>query len=285
MIRVGIAGIGFMGMIHFLALKRLSAARVSAIATRDSRKRSGDWTMIRGNFGPPGVRVDLTGITVYESWERMIHDPEIDLVDLCTPTDQHAAMAIAALAAGKHVLVEKPIALNLDDADRMLAAAEAAGRLLLVGHVLPFFPEFRTLADACANGRYGRLVAAQFSRIISRPDWSAAIADVTRTGGPAIDLHIHDTHFIRLLTGLPRRVFSVGREENGAIMHVSSLYRFDGDGPAIGCSSGALCQSARPFMHGFEAYFENATLIYQSGVQPLTCLLADGSATVVPLIF
>ncbi len=165
----------------------------------------------------------------------------------------------------------------------MLAAAEAAGRLLLVGHVLPFFPEFRTLADACANGRYGRLVAAQFSRIISRPDWSAAIADVTRTGGPAIDLHIHDTHFIRLLTGLPRRVFSVGREENGAIMHVSSLYRFDGDGPAIGCSSGALCQSARPFMHGFEAYFENATLIYQSGVQPLTCLLADGSATVVPL--
>jgi predicted dehydrogenase len=192
-------------------------------------------------------------------------------------------MAIAALAAGKHVLVEKPIALNLADADRMLAAAQSASRLLMVGHVLPFFPEYRFLADACASGRYGRLLAAQFSRIISRPDWSNAIADVRRTGGPAIDLHIHDTHFIRLVAGQPKQVFAVGRVENSAVAHVSSLYCFGGDGPAIGCSSGALCQSSRPFMHGFEAYFDRATLSYQSGVQPLVCLSADGAATVVPL--
>src|SRR5262249_31439790 len=151
----GIAGIGFMGMIHYLAGQRLRGAAVAALFSRDRKKLAGDWTGIRGNFGPPGTHVDLSSLTRYEDFDQVLADPAIDLVDICTPTHPHAPMALAALAAGKHVLVEKAISLTTHDADQMVQAAQKANKLLMVAHVLPFFPEFRFAAEAIRNGAYG----------------------------------------------------------------------------------------------------------------------------------
>ena len=128
MVRIGLAGIGFMGMIHFLATQKVPGAKITAICSRDKRKLAGDWRGIKGNFGPPGQVMDLSGIHAYDDYQTLLDDPTIDLIDLCTPTDQHAPMAIAALKAGKHVLVEKAIALNSKEADQMLAAAKKAGK-------------------------------------------------------------------------------------------------------------------------------------------------------------
>jgi predicted dehydrogenase len=275
MIRIGIAGIGFMGMIHFLAARGLRGAHVAAICSRDPKKRGGDWTGIHGNFGPPGTQMDVTGIACLESFEALLADPAVDLIDICTPTSQHADMAVAALRAAKHVLVEKPIALTTADADRMVQAARTHSRMLLVGHVLPFFPEFALLAAAVRSQEYGRLLAGQFQRVIARPDWSAAIADVAQTGGPAIDLHIHDTHFIRMLCGMPDTVFATGHVENDAVVHINAQYRYSGSGPSLACASGALCQRGRPFVHGYEVYFERGTLVHLSDVIPPTLYGAD----------
>src|SRR5262245_2358699 len=140
MVRIGIVGIGFMGMIHFLAASKLQGARVTALCSRDPRKLAGDWRGIRGNFGPPGEQMDLAGIRKYDRLDQLLADPEIDLVDICNPTEQHAPTALAALKAGKHVLVEKAIALDPKDADAMVQAARQAQRLLMVAHVLPFVP-------------------------------------------------------------------------------------------------------------------------------------------------
>src|SRR5436190_22174965 len=161
MVRIGIAGIGFMGMIHFLAARCVYKAAVAAIHSRDAKKLAGYWRGIRGNFGPPGKVMDLGGIRRHDHFESLLDDPDIDLVDICTPTAQHESMTLAALAAGKHVLVEKPIALTIEAADRMVAAARNAGQLLMVGQVLPFFPEFAYLAEATHNGRYGRLLGGR----------------------------------------------------------------------------------------------------------------------------
>ena len=163
MTRIGISGIGFMGMIHYLAAKRLNGATVTAIHTRDPKKLAGDWRGIRGNFGPPGAIMDLGSIHRHARYDDLLTDPNIDLVDICTPTGQHEAMAIAALRAGKHVLVEKPIALDIAAADRMVAAANASGKLLMVGQVLPFFPEFAFLAEAAKLGRMVLCSAANSS--------------------------------------------------------------------------------------------------------------------------
>lgn len=280
MVRIGIVGLGFMGMIHYLAARGVRGGRVSAVCSRDPKKRAGDWTGIRGNFGPPGQVMDLADVKPYDRLDALLADPDIDLVDVCNPTDQHPDTAIAALRAGKHVLVEKAIALTVRDADRMLDAAAAAGKLLMVAHVLPFFPEFAFAADAVRSGRFGALIGGHFTRVTSRPDWSAAIADAGATGGPAVDLHIHDTHFIGLLCGVPDRVFSAGRQENGRVDYLTTQYLYNNGGPAVSCSSGAVAQPGRPFVHGFQLYLERATLLFESGTTPLTVLGADGRVNV-----
>jgi predicted dehydrogenase len=276
MVRIGLVGIGFMGMIHFLASRKLKGARVTAVCSRDRKKRGGDWRGIRGNFGPPGEKMDLSRLKKYERLDDLLQDPDIDLIDICNPTHLHAPTALAALRAGKHVLVEKAIALEPREADAMLKTAGQAGKLIMVAHVLPFTPEFAFAAEVIWGGTQGRLLGAHFKRVISRPDWSADIGDVSKTGGPAVDLHIHDTHFIGLVCGVPTRVFSSGVEENGAVQYLTTQYLYGEDGPAISCSSGAVAQNGREFVHGYEVYLERATLVFESGSTPLTVLTADG---------
>ena len=257
MVGIGIVGIGFMGMIHYLGASRVPGAKVVAISTRDPKKRAGDWTTIQGNFGPRGEQMDLTGVATYEKFEDLLADPNVQLVDLCVPNADHAPMAIAALKAGKDVLVEKPIALSLEDAEAMVQTARATGRKLMVAHVLPFHGEWAYVADAVRDGRFGKVLAANFYRVISKPDWSAGIADAELSGGPAIDLHIHDTHFIGLLFGKPARVSSRGVVDQGVVVHLQTTYEFDDpNAPVVACTSGALSQSGRPFAHGFEIFFE-----------------------------
>ena len=291
MVRIGIVGVGFMGMIHYLAARKLAGGKVVAICTRDDAKLAGDWTSIRGNFGPRGEHMDLAGISRYSSFDALIADPAVNLVDICLPNDRHAEFAIRALKAGKHVLVEKPIALKLSDADAMLAAAEENGRLLMVAHVLPYFPEFAFAAESVRSGRFGTLRGAHLTRLISQPDWSSDVADFSRNGGPAIDLHIHDTHFIGLLRGVPRAVHSVGVAAAGTVLHLSTQYLFDDPNVAISALSGALSMPSRPFTHGFEIFLARATLTFAfsnlAGTPtlstPLSILHADGSVEV-PLV-
>jgi predicted dehydrogenase len=276
MLRIGIVGIGFMGMIHYLAAQRLKGAAVTAICSRDPKKRSGDWRSIHGNFGPPGQMMDLSQIKKFENLADMLADRDIDMIDICSPTDQHPNAAIQALQAGKHVLVEKAIALQPEQADAMLAAAKNANRLLMVAHVLPFFPEFAFAADYVRSGKGGKMLSAHFERVISKPDWSADIGDAAKTGGPAVDLHIHDTHFIGLLCGVPREVYSRGVVENGTVVHLTTQYLYDKRPTCVTCTSGAICMKGRPFVHGYQLYLEKATLLYSSDGKPLTVMTADG---------
>ncbi len=278
MVRIGIVGIGFMGMIHFLASRKLNDARVVAICSRDEKKLAGDWRSIQGNFGPRGEMMDLAGIKKYRHLDDMLADQDIDMIDICNPTHLHPENAIKSLQAGKHVLVEKAIALEPKDADAMLDAAKKAQRLLMVAHVLPFIPEFAFAAQAIRGGQFGKLLGGHFKRIISKPDWSADIGDAAKTGGPAIDLHIHDTHFIGLACGVPKHVFSTGVVSGGAVDYLTTAYLYGPDCPAVTCSSGALTMKGRPFVHGYELYLEKATLVYESGTCPLTVLAADGSS-------
>ncbi len=70
------------------------------------------------------------------------------------------------------------------------------------------------------------MVAADFKRVIAKPDWSADIGDAAKTGGPAVDLHIHDTHFIGLVCGVPKHVFSVGTVEGDAVTYLTTSYLY-----------------------------------------------------------
>lgn len=283
MVRIGIAGIGFMGVTHYKAARNLEGGQVTALFTRDAKKLAGDWTNVRGNFGDAGGVQDLSGVRRHDSLDSLLNDPEVDLLDICLPTYLHKEVALRALAKGKHVLVEKPIALNLEDADEMIGAAKTAGRLLMVGQVLRFFPEFAVVKEALDGGEYGRLLGAHFKRVISRPNWSGDnwFEDASKTGGPVIDLHIHDADFVQYLFGMPSAVFATGVvAPNGQVDYLVTQYLFDGRDACITTASGAMSQSGVPFEHGYDVYFERATLRYNSLTGPSIHLaLKDGTVT------
>lgn len=277
MVQIGIVGIGFMGMTHYKAMAQVKGGQVGAIVSRDAKKRAGDWRGIQGNFGDSGGEQDVSGIRCYATLDELLADPAIDLVDICLPTNLHVEASIRALAAGKHVLLEKPIAVALDAADQIVAAARQHQRQFMVAHVLRYFPEFRLVKQLVAAGEYGPVLAAHFKRIISRPAWWAP-EDLQRTGGPAIDLHIHDADFVQFLFGMPQAVSAQGYIGRGeTVEYINTHYQYDGDA-AISAQGGWLAQQGCPFEHGYDVYFEGATLKYNSSWgQPPQLLTKDGA--------
>ena len=286
MVSIGIVGLGFMGMTHYRGIRQIQGVEVAAICTRDPKKRAGDWRGVGGNFGAPGGIEDLAGIRTYEKIDDLLSDEAIDLVDICLPTARHCDVAIAAMRAGKHVLVEKPIALSLEDADRMVRVSEQTGRLMMVAQVLPFFPEFAHLKQVVEGGEYGEVLGAHFKRVISQPNWSSAFADMEKSGGPGVDLHIHDTHYIMVLLGRPDRVVSSGRlVRDRYVEYLFTNYQYDHRPElCVTCASGAISQRGRAFAHGFEVYLERATALYEFSTlrgkpvvtTPMTLLTDDG---------
>lgn len=265
MVRIGIAGIGFMGMVHYLSYQKVRGATVVAIAEPDPQRRAGDWTGIQGNFGPRGEQMDLSGVAAYASLDEMLADESIDLVDLTLPPAAHAPATLAALKAGKAVFCEKPMALAAADAKRMQQAATRAGLPLLIGHVLPFFPEYAWARKVIASGKYGKLLGGAFKRVVSEPTWLKNFWDPDQVGGPMYDLHVHDAHFIRLLFGMPKCVTTTGRERNSLPQFWHSQFAFD-SGAVVEATSGTIDQQGRSFQHGFEIHLERATLAFDFAV-------------------
>lgn len=278
MLRVGISGIGFMGMIHYLAYQQMPEVKVTAICEKIPERLTGDWTGIKGNFGPAGTQMDLTGVATFTDQNEMFASPEVDMVDVCLPPNGHCAATVAALNAGKHVLCEKPIALKTNEADMMVAAAQKNGKMLMIGHVLPFFPSHAFVWEAAQTQKYGKLLGGHFNRVISDPTWLSHFYDMDICGGPMLDLHIHDAHFIRLLFGMPSAVQSVGRCRGNVPEYFSSQFLFD-DAPSrvVTAVSGTIRQQGRPFTHGYEVHFEQATVLCESFMgMDVTVLTADG---------
>ncbi len=287
MIKIGIAGLGFMGMIHYLAYQRLRGVKVVAMWEMDRKRLDGDWRSIKGNFGPPGEMMDLSKIARYEDMKDFLADQDVDMVDVCLPPGLHAKVTCAALKAGKHVFCEKPIALKSADGARMVRTATEARKKLFIGHVLPFFPEFDFAYQAVVSKKYGRMLGGHFKRVISDPQWLQGFYDPDRVGGPMLDLHVHDAHFIRLLCGMPESVSTVGRMRGEVAEYFNSQFRFKDPKLSVTATSGTINQQGRGFTHGYEVHFEKATLAFEFAMvgdeprmlMPLTVFDEKGKAT------
>jgi predicted dehydrogenase len=162
----------------------------------------------------------------------------VDVVDVCTPPRHHAAAIIAALTAGRHVICEKPLTRTLDDAERVVAAAEAAPGLLMVGHVSRFEPDHRTARDLAAAGEIGDVRQLTHSTTSAPPHWSEGgwLANPGESGGPLLDQAVHSFDYARWVIGSPAvrlhcmaadsasgpatYAVTTVRYENGAIAHV-----------------------------------------------------------------
>jgi len=277
-VRVAVVGLGMMGTTHFRAYRQIPGAEVVAVGDPDPRKLAGDWAGAAGNIDTGAAQAtDLSGLRRYARLARLLRDPDVDVVDLCVPTHQHAPMAVRALAAGKHVFCEKPMALSSRQARRMIEVAAKAGRRLGVGHVLRFWPEYLLLKDLIDSGRYGRVRSAVLTRLSARPAWSWDhwLEDGRRSGSAALDLHIHDADTVQWFFGRPAKVSAAGSADpGGGLGHIVTTYHYQ-DGPLVVAEGGWDFPPSFPFRMAARIVFDEATADFSTLASP-TLTVHDG---------
>ena len=263
-LRIGIVGLGVMGTAHFGVYATMpSIARVTALADIDPAKRRGDWSAIGGNITTGGQITDLSGIHVYADYRDLIHSSDVDVVDVTLPTYLHKECVVAALAAGKHVICEKPMAMTASDANAMADAARRFGKMLFVAQCIRFWPSYALAATIIRDRRYGTLRSARFQRLSALPTWSwdQWLMDDTRSGRAALDFHIHDADFVMYAFGKPTAVSSYGfRNADGGYDHIVTRYRYD-DGRLIFTEGAWGHAPGYPFSMTFTLQFEQGTLV------------------------
>jgi predicted dehydrogenase len=183
-VRIGIIGLGWFGEIHAETIIGIPNLKLDALCTRTPDR-----------LAEQGKKFGVSKL--YTDYHDMLADPDIDAVSICTMWDQHTEPAIAALKAGKHVFLEKPIASTPEDARKIVEAAKTSKGILFIGHVVRFNPRFRMAKQAIDEGRIGKIVALSSRRNIPAA-WTPTILNKI---GPIVGDAIHDTDIMLWLTG------------------------------------------------------------------------------------
>ena len=229
--KVGLVGAGFMGRVHLDAYAAIPEVDVAGVAD--------------ASIEAAVAGAELVGTRPYASYEELVAAEDIEVVDICLPTPFHRDLALRAADEGRHVILEKPIARTMGDAQEILEAFSGDGPRLFVGHVARFFPEYAGIKEKIDAGELGMVGVVRTSRrspiLLGWNDW---YADWRASGGVLVDLLIHDFDFLRWALGNVRRVYArgvLGREynrldyalvtlrfESGAIAHVEGHWGYPG---------------------------------------------------------
>lgn len=196
--KVAILGAGFMGTTHARAYAKIPGVSIAAVSSRHLAKAE----QLANEVGARATTDDRS----------IIEDPSIEAISNTLPTPLHAEPTLAALRAGKHVLLEKPITLLAADADGMIAAAADTGRTLMVAHVLRFWGDYVSVVEFVHSGKLGRPISASAARLSQLPAWGNWFLDPAWSGGAVLDLCVHDFDVLNWLLGAPKSVFARGRQ-------------------------------------------------------------------------
>lgn len=248
-IRIAVVGAGFMGGTHARAYHAMDGVEIAAIVASTPKRAE-------------PLANDL-GTTWTDDYASVLADETIDAVDICVPTPGHRAATEAALAAGKHVLLEKPLALTKADAEAIVAAAEASGRLVMIAHVLRFWPEYVELKRIVDSGELGAPVSVNAVRRQPEPDWTDGGPRGHLTGGSLHDMMIHDFDAANWVLGKPESVSATGtfNPANEAIDQGQALVRY-GEGRSATIDGGSMMPESYPFTSRFEVLCERGAVEY-----------------------
>lgn len=196
--KIGVLGSGFMGGTHARAFTKIPDVQVVAVSSRSIEKAQ-----------KLAQEVDARPTT---NDMEIIEDPSVEAVSNTLPTHLHREYTIAALRAGKHVLLEKPFGLSVADCDAMMAAHQQSGRLLMIAHVLRFWPEYVALVELVQSGALGKPLAAMASRLSVPPGWAQWFDDPALSGGAVLDLMVHDLDALNWVLGEPKSIYARGQQ-------------------------------------------------------------------------
>jgi len=267
-IRMGICGYGPMGRMHAQLLKARGDVEIVGIGDPEAPMRD--------------RAASELGVPVFPGGEELIDAHVAEAILVAAPTYLHAPLTVRALEAGCHVLCEKPMARSGAECDLMIGAARRTGRLLTVGQVLRFWPEYQWLKGAVSSGRLGRLRTLTMQRIgnVTRGyrNW---FLDESLGGTQIFDRHIHDTDLVLWLLGAPRGVETWAREEKeGGIVHCFTRYDYP-DRTVVAEGSADLAPKY-PFTMAYLAVFEAATADYNSRRSPTLSVYGEDGTYEVP---
>ena len=246
-LNVLLVGLGGMGRVHFKNIERIEIARIVASVGMGQKDEEA-----AREFNLP----------FYPSITDAIEKhPEIDVVDITTPTFLHKSHVMEALENGRDTICEKPLALSSSDAREMFEKAEEKNVSLNVGQVLRYTKEYKALKEVIESGRYGNVLDAEFSRLSSAPKWAQGgwLYDKSKSGLIPFDLHIHDLDMIHSLFGKPLSTKMVKRQ--GRDSETPEYYHMDYeyDGFTVRGEAGWLNASI-PFTATWRVIFEKAVM-------------------------
>jgi predicted dehydrogenase len=285
MTRLALVGLGFMGQTHFRLHQASPDVEFVAACDKLPERVAEQAVSLAGNLGGDPTPLDLSALQRFTSLDDLLATAEVDCVDLCTPTYLHADQAVRCLEAGKHVICEKPMALNVEQGQRMIDAARAAGRFLFIAQCIRFWPAYEVLAKMVADGSLGRLISAKFTRLSPTPAWSESgwLLDSDLSGGALLDLHIHDVDFIASLWGSPPAVstvaanrFSVGDK----VDHVFTQYLYDDF--ACVAEGGWAMPPGFPFQMAYQVLGEKGVLDFSTQHDPALVLYTINGERIIP---
>lgn len=277
MVRAGVAGLGFMGNMHFKCYKATKQAEVAAVCDTDEDRLKG--TGAAGNIPGAEEPLDLTGVEQYSDFDKMLSEAELDAVSITLPTYMHRDFTIKALEAGVNVLCEKPMALNPQLCEEIIAAAEKSGKILQIGHCIRFWPEYAKTKEIIDSGKYGKVKAATFQRLSLTPTWSWNnwLMEDAKSGGALMDLHIHDSDFVQYVFGMPKAVYTrCTNGPSGDYDHVVTQYLYD-DNCVITAEGGWIMTPSFGFEMSFNIILEKGTIVFDCTREPTfkVCLVSD----------
>jgi myo-inositol 2-dehydrogenase/D-chiro-inositol 1-dehydrogenase len=208
-LRVGLVGAGNMAATHAAGWKEAGDRITHVLGSGSTRSSS--------------FAADL-GAQLSGTYEDLL--AEVDVVDICSPTDTHLGYIQAAAAAGISVVCEKPLGRTVEEARRAVAVCEAAGVLLLVAHVVRFFPEYSAARDKVVAGDLGDVATVRLDRSTYFPVGDGSwFSDHSRSGGVVLDLMIHDIDYARWVAGDVARVYARRAEPSESGGHVLATLR------------------------------------------------------------
>ena len=269
MTRVGIVGLGFMGKMHFNCYKALEDVELVAVCDIDEDKFKDTGGSV-GNIEGAEAPLDFTGIELFNDFDKMLNETNLDALSITLPTYLHVEHTLKALEKGINVLCEKPLALDTEQGEQMIAAADKSGKVLQVGHCIRFWPEYVKTKQLIDSGKYGRVIAATFQRLSLTPTWSWDNWVLTgdKSGGALVDLHIHDTDYVQYVFGMPKAVFSRAvKGPSGTFDHIVTQYIYDDD-KVVTAEGGFVMTPSFGFEMSFNIILEKATLVYDCTRNP-----------------
>ncbi|MDD5603255.1 MAG: Gfo/Idh/MocA family oxidoreductase [Eubacteriales bacterium] len=261
MLNFAIAGVGGLGKVHLFNMIQLEKIRddIKLTALCDiEEKRIYEGTTT--NLNERLAKIDLNQYRIYTDVNEMLNNEKLDFIITALPTYLHDKVAISALEKGVHVFSEKPMALSLEKCANMINAAKHAGKKLMIGQCLRYSKKYIKLRDYALNNELGKIIKAHFYRYSHTPAWSWQnwMLDEAKSGGAALDMHVHDTDFINWVFGKPVSVQSMATNIKTGFDSITTIYDYGQHKfSAIGDWS---LPGAYPFTPGFLAGFEHGAL-------------------------